>query len=177
MALGTFRNAVDPRTASFREFPEWVAKNRAALEGHKLAMFCTGGIRCEKATAYVRSLGFDEVYHLKGGILKYLEKVPERESLWQGECFVFDERVSVTHGLAKGEAELCRACRSPLTAAGRRSPFYVEGVACAHCHDSRSDADRARYAERHRQVQLAPRAGCAISAAETPGRAKARTSL
>jgi UPF0176 protein len=122
-------------------------------------MFCTGGIRCEKATAYVRSLGLDQVYHLKGGILKYLETVPEEESLWQGECFVFDERVSVGHGLAQGEAELCRACRRPLTAADRSSPHYVEGISCARCRDNRSDADRARYAERHRQVQLAGRRG------------------
>jgi UPF0176 protein len=159
VALGSFRNAVDPNTTSFREFPEWVDRNRAALEGRKVAMYCTGGIRCEKATAYVRSLGIEEVYHLKGGILKYLETVPEGESLWQGECFVFDERVSVRHGLAGGEAELCRACRRPLTAADRRSPHYREGVSCAWCHDSRSDKDRARYAERHRQVQLAERRG------------------
>jgi len=159
VALGSFRNALDPGTASFREFPEWVARNRAALEGRKVAMFCTGGIRCEKATAYVRSLGFEEVFHLKGGILKYLETVPEEESLWQGECFVFDERVSVAHGLAQGEAELCRACRRPLTPADRRSTSYVEGISCAACHDSRSDADRDRYAERHRQVQIATKRG------------------
>lgn len=159
VALGSFRNAVDPGTSSFRAFPAWVARNRAALEGRKVAMFCTGGIRCEKATAYVRSLGFDAVYHLRGGILKYLETVPQRESLWQGECFVFDERVSVTHGLAQGEAELCRACRRPLTPADRHSPHYVEGIACAACHDSRSDADRSRYAERHRQVRMAQTRG------------------
>jgi UPF0176 protein len=118
-------------------------------------MFCTGGIRCEKATAYVKSLGIDEVFHLKGGILKYLEEVPAAESLWQGECFVFDERVSVTHGLGEGEAELCRACRQPLTREDRLSPHYVAGVSCARCHDARSEGDRARYAERHRQVALA----------------------
>ena len=159
VALGAFRNAVDPGTATFREFPDWVANNRQALEGRKIAMYCTGGIRCEKATAYVRSLGIAEVYHLKGGILKYLETVPAEQSLWQGECFVFDERVSVTHGLAEGEAELCRACRRPLTREDRRSPHYLEGISCAHCHGARSDEDRARYAERQRQVQLAQARG------------------
>ena len=155
VALGAFRNAVDPGTATFREFPDWVANNRQALEGRKIAMYCTGGIRCEKATAYVRSLGIAEVYHLKGGILKYLETVPAEQSLWQGECFVFDERVSVTHGLAEGEAELCRACRRPLTREDRRSSHYLEGISCGHCQGARSDEDRARYAERQRQVQLA----------------------
>lgn len=159
VALGSFKNAVDPNTSSFREFPQWVEENRAVLQGKKVAMFCTGGIRCEKATAYVRSLGFPEVYHLKGGILKYLETVPEEQSLFEGECFVFDERVSVTHGLAEGEAELCRACRRPLTAGDRKSLFYKEGVSCAWCHDQRSDDDRARYAERHRQVRLAEKRG------------------
>jgi len=159
VALGSFRDAVDPNTTSFREFPQWVEQNRAALQGKTIAMFCTGGIRCEKATAYVRSLGFPEVYHLKGGILKYLETVPEERSLFEGECFVFDERVSVTHGLAEGEAELCRACRRPLTAQDRKSLFYKEGVSCAWCHGQRSDDDRARYAERHRQVRLAEKRG------------------
>jgi UPF0176 protein len=159
VALGSFRNALDPGTKSFREFPGWVADHRPALEGRKVAMFCTGGIRCEKATAYVRSLGIKDVFHLKGGILKYLETVQEEESLWQGECFVFDERVSVTHGLVEGEAELCRGCRRPLSAADRLSPHYREGTCCAWCHDARSDQDRARYAERHRQVQLARRRG------------------
>jgi UPF0176 protein len=157
--LGTFRGAVDPATKSFREFPEWAETHKEDLAGRKVAMFCTGGIRCEKATAYVKSLGIEEVFHLKGGILKYLEEVPAGESLWQGECFVFDERVSVTHGLAEGEAELCRACRQPLTGEDRRSPHYVAGVSCAHCHDARSDEDRARYAERHRQVGLAKARG------------------
>ena len=159
VAIGTFRNAVDPATRSFREFPEWVARHRGELEGRKVAMFCTGGIRCEKATAYVRSLGLDEVFHLKGGILKYLEEVPAEESLWEGECFVFDERVSVTHGLEEGEAELCRACRHPLTPEALQSPFYSEGVSCAHCHGTRTEEDRQRYAERHRQVAIAAARG------------------
>ncbi len=159
VAIGTFRGAVDPATKSFREFPAWAEANRDLLEGRKVAMFCTGGIRCEKATAYVRSLGIEDVYHLKGGILKYLEDVPASESLWDGECFVFDERVAVRHGLEEGEAELCRACRMPLTAADRASPQYRPGVSCPHCHEVRSDADQARYAERQRQVELAQRRG------------------
>ncbi|MCR5855918.1 rhodanese-related sulfurtransferase [Mesorhizobium sp. J428] len=159
VAIGTFRGAIDPATKSFREFPAWADANRGLLEGRKVAMFCTGGIRCEKATAYVRSLGIEDVYHLKGGILKYLEEVPAAESLWDGECFVFDERVAVRHGLQEGEAELCRACRMPLTAADRASPHYHPGVSCPHCHEVRSDADRDRYAERQRQVELARRRG------------------
>ncbi|MFH1793543.1 MAG: rhodanese-related sulfurtransferase [Pseudomonadota bacterium] len=159
VAIGTFRGAVDPATKSFREFPGWAEANRDMLEGRKVAMFCTGGIRCEKATAFVRSLGLEDVYHLKGGILKYLEEVPASGSLWEGECFVFDERVSVGHGLEEGEAELCRACRMPLTAADRASPLYEPGISCPHCHDARSEEDRARYAERQRQVELAERRG------------------
>ncbi|TGQ71183.1 rhodanese-related sulfurtransferase [Mesorhizobium sp. M00.F.Ca.ET.186.01.1.1] len=166
VSIGTFKGAIDPATASFREFPAWVEEHRAELEGRKVAMFCTGGIRCEKATAYVKSLGFDDVFHLKGGILKYLEEVPAEQSLWQGECFVFDERVSVSHGLAEGEAELCRACRHPLTRDELASPHYAAGISCPHCLDARSDEDRQRYAERQRQVELAeargkgPHIGC-----------------
>lgn len=158
-AIGSFEGAVDPGTDSFRAFPAWVEENRERLAGRRIAMFCTGGIRCEKATAYMRSIGVEEVFHLKGGILKYLEEVPAGESLWEGECFVFDERVAVVHGLAEGEASLCRACRRPLTQEDRRSPLHAEGVACVHCHDRSSEADRARYAERHRQVELAERRG------------------
>ncbi len=157
--IGTFRGAVDPATKSFREFPAWAEANRGLLEGRKVAMFCTGGIRCEKATAYVKSLGLKNVFHLKGGILKYLEEMPAEESLWRGECFVFDERVSVSHGLTEGEAELCRACRHPLTVEDRLSPKYTIGVSCPHCFETRSDADRERYAERHRQVELAQARG------------------
>jgi UPF0176 protein len=157
--LGTFAGAIDPQTESFRDFPGWIESHRAELEGKKVAMFCTGGIRCEKATAYVRSLGIEDVFHLKGGILKYLEEVPAEESLWQGECFVFDERVSVAHGLEIGEAELCRACRSPLTAADRLSPKFAEGISCERCYDDRTEEDRARYAERHRQVRIAASRG------------------
>ena len=161
VSLGSFRGALDPQTASFREFPGWVDAHRAELAGKKVAMFCTGGIRCEKATAYVKSCGIDEVFHLKGGILKYLEEVPQAESLWEGECFVFDERVSVSHGLQEGEAELCRACRRPLTPQDRQSPHYSAGISCAACHGERSEADRVRYAERQRQVDLARERGAA----------------
>lgn len=154
-AVGTFNQAIDPNTASFREFPGWIEKHREQLRGRKVAMFCTGGIRCEKATAYVKSAGIDEVFHLKGGILKYLENIPENDSLWHGECFVFDERVTVKHGLAEGTAQLCRACRHPLTPEERQSQDFVEGVSCPHCCDDRSDADRERYAQRQRQVEQA----------------------
>ncbi|MFA6218316.1 MAG: rhodanese-related sulfurtransferase [Erythrobacter sp.] len=159
VAIGTFRGAEDPGTASFREFPEWFRARRAEMEARgrtpKIAMFCTGGIRCEKSTAFAKAEGLNEVYHLKGGILNYLEHVPEAESLWQGECFVFDERVSVGHGLAVGNHELCRACRMPLTEQDRASPEFERGVGCPHCHGERTDEQRARYAERQRQEDLA----------------------
>lgn len=159
VALGTFAGSLDPRTASFREFPQWARENAGRLRGRRVAMFCTGGIRCEKATAYMRSLGVKEVFHLEGGILKYLEDVPAEQSRWQGECFVFDERVAVGHGLDIGEARLCRGCRRPLTVEDRLSPLFAEGISCARCHGDRSDTDRERYAERHRQVELAGRRG------------------
>ncbi|WP_193174833.1 rhodanese-related sulfurtransferase [Oricola nitratireducens] len=158
-AIGTFEKAVNPETTSFREFPDWVRRHDNDLKGKKVAMFCTGGIRCEKATAFVKTLGFDEVYHLKGGILKYLEDVPEDESLWHGDCFVFDERVAVGHGLKPGDYTLCRACRHPLTQEETRSEKYVEGISCPHCHDKRSEEDRARFAERQRQIALAKKRG------------------
>jgi UPF0176 protein len=121
----------------------------------KVAMFCTGGIRCEKSTAFLRAKGFDEVYHLEGGILKYLETVPEAQSTWQGECFVFDERVSVGHGLHAGDFTLCRSCRDPLSAEDRASPMYERGVSCAHCHDRTTEQQKEGYRERQRQVDLA----------------------
>ncbi|MBO6637548.1 MAG: rhodanese-related sulfurtransferase [Roseitalea sp.] len=153
--IGTFENAVNPQTATFREFPDWVRRNENALRGKKIAMFCTGGIRCEKATAFVKSLGHDHVFHLKGGILKYLETVAEDDSTWRGECFVFDERVAVGHGLAQGTHKLCRACRHPLSPEDLRSADYRPGVQCPHCAGTMSQADRARFAERQRQVELA----------------------
>ncbi len=159
VAIGSFEGAIDPQTKTFREFPQWVEDNRDRLEGKKIAMFCTGGIRCEKATAFVKGLGFDEVYHLKGGVLKYLEEVPQAESLWRGDCFVFDERVAVGHGLAESAVELCRACRRPIRAEDRLSRFFEEGVSCAGCYEERSAEDRARYAERQKQVKLAEMRG------------------
>ena len=163
VALGSFAGAIDPRTRSFRDFPEWFQANRdRLLEGEvkpKIAMFCTGGIRCEKSTAFLKAEGLDEVYHLKGGILAYLETIPAEESRWQGECFVFDERVSVGHGLAPGDNQLCRACRMPVTPEQRDSPLFVEGVSCPACHGERTDEQRARYAERHRQTMLAKARG------------------
>ena len=156
--IGSFAGAVDPQTASFRDFPEWFRAQRDALLGEgapKVAMFCTGGIRCEKATAFLKAEGVEEVYHLDGGILKYLEDVPEEESRWQGECFVFDERVAVGHGLSPGTHSLCRACRLPLAPQDLESPLYEEGVSCAHCHATRTEAQRQAYRERERQVNLA----------------------
>ncbi len=153
--IGTFANAVDPDTRSFGEFPAWVDAHRGELEGKKIAMFCTGGIRCEKATAYVRGVGFDEVYHLKGGILQYLEDVPAEDSLWQGECFVFDERVSVGNGLALGQSKLCHACRHPVTEEDQADPLYREGVCCPQCAQTQDPADRARFEERQKQIELA----------------------
>ena len=155
--LGSFPGAIDPQTQTFRDFPDWVEANRDRLEGKKIAMFCTGGIRCEKATALMRKTGFDEVYHLDGGILRYLEDMPVEASRWEGECFVFDERVSVRHGLQPGEARLCRACRRPVSPEERLSALHVEGVSCVHCHEERTEADRARFSERQRQVELARR--------------------
>ncbi|EKF17024.1 rhodanese-related sulfurtransferase [Nitratireductor pacificus] len=158
-AIGTFARAEDPETETFRDFPAWAEQNLGRLKGRKVAMFCTGGIRCEKATAFMKLKGIDDVYHLKGGILKYLEEVPAGDSLWEGECFVFDERVSVRHGLEEGEASLCRACRHPLMPQERASPLFQEGVSCPYCAYARSEADRARYAERQRQVELAEKRG------------------
>lgn len=157
--VGTFKNAINPETDAFREFPDWVKRNENLLKGKKIAMFCTGGIRCEKSTAYVKSLGYDDVFHLKGGILKYLEEVPEEKSTWDGECFVFDERVAVKHGLELGDHKLCRACRHPLSPEDLRSDKFVAGVSCHHCFDKYSEADRARFAERQKQSELAAKRG------------------
>lgn len=172
VAVGSFAGAIDPHTASFRDFPAWFRDRREGLLGSgpvpKVAMFCTGGIRCEKATAFLKSEGVEEVYHLEGGILKYLETVPAEESRWEGECFVFDERVSVTHGLEPGSLALCRACRRPVTREQQASPLYVSGVSCPACHGDRTDAQRAGYAERDRQEQLARRRGQAHVGAVLP---------
>lgn len=154
-AIGTFKNAIDPDTQTFREFPEYVKQHLDSSKHKKVAMFCTGGIRCEKSTAYLKEQGFDEVYHLQGGILKYLETVPEEESLWQGECFVFDNRVSVNHALEKGSYDQCHACRLPITEDDKQSEKYMQGVSCPHCFDSQTDEQRQRFMEREKQMQLA----------------------
>mgnify|MGYP000461553921 FL=1 len=155
VAIGTFEGAIDPHTQTFRQFPQYVAGQLDPAKHKKVAMFCTGGIRCEKASSYMRQQGFAEVYHLKGGILKYLEEVPAEESLWRGECFVFDERVGVTHGLAEGVAELCYGCRRAITPEDKLAPGYEDGISCPACHDSLSDDQRARFAERKLQKRLA----------------------
>jgi UPF0176 protein len=170
VAVGTFAGALDPRTRTFRDFPAWFRGERDRLLGQgtppKIAMFCTGGIRCEKSTAFLKAEGIDEVYHLQGGILKYLETVPAEESRWEGECFVFDQRVTVAHGLMPGSYTLCHACRRPVSTEGLSSPHYVEGVSCDACHAERTDAQRARAAERHRQERLAEARGEAHIGAE-----------
>jgi UPF0176 protein len=157
--LGSFVDAINPKTRSFRELPEWVRQQESLRDKPKVAMFCTGGIRCEKSTAFLRSEGFNEVYHLQGGILKYLETIPEQDSRWQGECFVFDERVAVGQGLRPGEHELCRSCRTPISEADKTSEFFVEGVSCPRCHGSKSAEKQAGLRERQRQMELARRRG------------------
>lgn len=159
VGIGTFKNAINPKTESFSQLPEWVAEQRkpgGVLHGNpKVAMFCTGGIRCEKSTAYMRSQGFDQVYHLQGGILRYLEEIPEEQSSWVGECFVFDERVSVGHGLKRGDYQFCRACRLPVSPEERATPQYEEGVSCPYCYGSWSPEKLERLRERQKQMQLA----------------------
>ena len=159
VAIGSFDGAVDPKTRSFREFPAWWEENRDRFHNKRIAMFCTGGIRCEKSTNYLLGLGEQEVFHLKGGILRYLERVPADESLWKGECFVFDGRVSVGHGLVEGPHELCYACRQPILPADKSRPEYELGVSCHQCIDKTSDARKARYRERQKQVALAAARG------------------
>lgn len=168
VGLGTFEGAIDPRTTSFRDFPEWFRRERERLLGArrleggkspKVAMFCTGGIRCEKSTAFLKREGVEEVYHLKGGILKYLETVPQEQSLWRGECFVFDQRVTIGHGLVEGTHMLCHACRRPISTDDCDSPLYEAGVSCSACHAERTEAQRASYRERHRQEELAAAQG------------------
>lgn len=157
--IGTFQNARNPATDTFREFPEYVKENLDPSKHKKVAMFCTGGIRCEKSTAFLKEQGFDEVYHLKGGILRYLEEVPESQSLWRGECFVFDDRVTVNHKLERGEFDQCHACRRPITEEDKQRPEYEQGVSCHRCIDSLTEAQKARFAERERQMRLAEQRG------------------
>jgi UPF0176 protein len=156
VAVGTFTGAIDPETDSFRAFPDWVERELRPLVQQRqpkaLALFCTGGIRCEKATAYLLQQGFEGVHHLQGGILRYLEEIPEERSSWQGECFVFDQRVTVNHRLEPGSHSLCFACGLPLAAEELQHPAYREGISCHHCIDRFSDSDRARFAERQRQL-------------------------
>jgi UPF0176 protein len=159
VAIGSFEGAIDPKTASFGAFPEWFRRFRAENRFRRVAMFCTGGIRCEKSTAFLRAQGVEEVVHLKGGILKYLETVPEDQSLWRGECFVFDHRVSVGHGLKPGTHDICHACRRPVSQDQKASPLYVEGVSCPACRNEFSEEHRARFAERQRQTELAAARG------------------
>jgi UPF0176 protein len=172
-AVGAFEGAVQPNTRGFRDFPDWFrAEGRALLDGpnpRKVAMYCTGGIRCEKATAFLKAEGVQDVFHLEGGVLRYLETTPQADSLWRGECFVFDERVAVGHGLTPGSHSLCRGCRMPVSEAARASSRYVEGVSCDRCAETRTEADRARYLERARQVEIAQRRGVAhIGAVQAP---------
>ena len=172
--IGAFKGAVNPNTATFREFPEWFRQFQRSHNKPKVAMYCTGGIRCEKSTAFAKSMGVDEVFHLKGGILKYLETIPKEESLWDGECFVFDRRVSVGHGLELGSYDCCGACRRPISEADKASPHFCKGISCPHCIDEFSDADRARFAERQRQLELARKRGEALIWHSTWMRCKAK---
>ncbi len=155
VGIGSFAGAVDPETRSFRDFPAWWQANKDRFEGKRLAMFCTGGIRCEKATSWLIGQGVEQVHHLKGGILKYLEQVPQEESLWRGACFVFDRRVSLEHGLRQGVHVLCHACRRPLAPADLDHPDFEQGVSCHRCRNEYDDSDRARFRERERQFRLA----------------------
>lgn len=159
VAIGTFKDAINPDTTVFREFPKYVEDNLDVKKHKKVAMFCTGGIRCEKSTAYLKTQGFDEVYHLEGGVLKYLEEVPEEESLWQGECFVFDNRVSVNHQLEKGQYDQCHACRMPITEDDKNHDDFMQGVSCHHCYDQTSEVQKQRYIERQKQIELAEQRG------------------
>ena len=159
VAIGTFKGSVNPETKSFRELPKWVSKNLISknknIKNTKIAMFCTGGIRCEKATSLLINRGFKDVYHLKGGILKYLENVPKEESLWTGECFVFDQRVSVVHDLKPGNYYMCHACRMPLTKNDKSLNSYIPGISCKFCYKSKSLEKKKRYADRQKQIELA----------------------
>jgi len=175
VAVGTFAGAIDPGTRSFRDFPTWFRAERERLLANceqppKIAMFCTGGIRCEKSTAFLISEGLENVYHLQGGILKYLETVPADRSLWQGECFVFDQRVAVGHGLEAGTHALCHGCRRPVSAQDQASPLFIAGVSCPACHATRTEDQRASYAERERQERLAKARGTKHLGAAGPQR-------
>jgi UPF0176 protein len=158
-AIGTFKNAINPETNTFREFPEYIKTHFNPKSHKKVAMFCTGGIRCEKASSFMMSEGFDEVYHLEGGILKYLEEVPLQESLWQGECFVFDQRVAIKHGLEAGEFDQCYACRYPLSQDDMKSEKYTPGISCPYCYSKHTPEKLKSLTERQKQVILAKERG------------------
>ena len=168
--IGTFQGAINPNTTSFREFPEWVEENLDPSKHKKVAMFCTGGIRCEKSTSLLVSMGFEDVWHLQGGILNYLEKTPVEQTRWDGECFVFDSRVSVDHDLEKGSYDQCYACRFPIDDAQKASDLYVPGVSCPRCHDAHSDQQKERFAERQKQIALAKARGEAHIGADAAAR-------
>ena len=168
--IGTFRGAKDPKTVTFREFPAWVRDNLDPAKHKKVAMFCTGGIRCEKASSFMIQEGFETVYHLQGGVLKYLEEVPAESSRWDGECFVFDARVAVNHDLEKGQYDQCYACRHPITEADKRQPNYHQGVSCPRCFDQLTSEQKARFAERQKQIELARARGEQHVGAEPPAR-------
>ena len=157
--IGSFEGAVNPNIQSFRQFPQWAEDQLDSASKPKVAMFCTGGIRCEKSTALLKSRGFEQVFHLQGGILKYLEEVPESESLWNGECYVFDQRVAVKHGLEHGSYEFCHACRRPLNAEDKQNEHYRPGVSCARCVDAFTDEQKEHFAERELQMKLAQKRG------------------
>lgn len=175
--IGTFKGALDPKTTTFREFPEYVANNLDKTKHKKVAMFCTGGIRCEKASSYMMDQGFEEVYHLQGGILKYLETVPEEGSMWEGECFVFDQRVAVKHNLEVGEYDQCYACRHPLSPQEIQSKQYAAGISCPYCYDKVSEEKRASLIERQKQVALAKERGEAHIGSKQTGIKHKRKSL
>jgi UPF0176 protein len=154
VSIGTFQGAQNPKTRSFHEFPDYVRDRLDPNKHKKVAMFCTGGIRCEKASSFMMAQGFREVYHLKGGILKYLEEVPEEESLWQGECFVFDQRIAVRHGLEEGTHDMCRSCGHPICDEDKTSPHYQDGISCPYCFDRLTQEKRSRQEARQRQIEL-----------------------
>jgi len=172
--IGSFRGALDPQTTTFREFPAYVRENLDPTRHKKVAMFCTGGIRCEKASAFMLKEGFEEVYHLQGGILKYLEEIPEKDSTWEGECFVFDNRVAVNHKLEKGHYDQCYGCRHPITEQDKLSDKYQKGVCCPRCYESLSEDQKDRFAERQKQIELAAARGEVHVGAAPPARQEPR---
>ena len=168
--IGTFKGAINPNTKNFRDFPDFVKNNLDIKKNKKIAMFCTGGIRCEKSTSYLRQQGFEDVYHLKGGILKYLEVIPKSESLWQGECFVFDNRVAVDHELKSGTYDQCHGCRHPITDEDKKSKYFKKGVSCPLCFEKLTDDQKLRFSERQKQIDLASERNVTHMGASPPKR-------